>query len=70
MLQVTEESQIESVEDALHRRFDAIVSPAMVHAEVEATRVALRDARIRTYVPVLIQREAAVRLRRLPRRVR
>ncbi len=69
MLQVTEESQIDSVEDALHRKFDAIVSPAKVHAEVQATRNSFRDARIRTYVPVLIQREVAVRLRRLPRSV-
>ncbi len=70
MLQITEQSQIDSVEDALHRKFDAIVSPAKVHAEVQATRATFRDARIRTYVPVLIQREAAVRLRRLPQTVR
>lgn len=66
MLQVTEESQIRSVEDALHRKFDATASPAMVHAEVVASLDVFRDARIRSFVPVLVQREAAVRLRRLP----
>jgi hypothetical protein len=69
MLQVTEESQIRSVEDALHRRFDATASPATVHAEVVATLDGFRDARIRTYIPVLVQREAAVRLRRVPQSV-
>jgi hypothetical protein len=65
VLQVTEESQIRSVEDSLLRRFDGMVPQAKVHAEVEASRALFRDARIRTYVPVLIQREAAVRLRSL-----
>lgn len=66
MLQVTEESQIRGVEDSLVRRFDGRVPHARVHAEVEATRLLFRDARIRTFVPVLVQREAAVRLLRLP----
>lgn len=69
MLQVTEESQIRSVEDALHRKFDAIASPATVHAEVVASFNTFSDARIRTFVPVLVQREAAVRLRRVPQAV-
>jgi hypothetical protein len=67
VLQVTEESQIRSIEDSLLRRFDGMVPQARVHAEVEASRAMFRDARIRTFVPVLIQREAAVRLRSLPR---
>ena len=69
MLHVTEESQIRSVEDALHRKFDAIATPATVHAEVVASLDIFRDARIRNFVPVLVQREAAVRLRRLPQGV-
>jgi hypothetical protein len=68
-MQVTEDSQIRSVEDSLLRKFDGRLSEEMVHAEVEATRAMFRDARIRTYVPVLIQREAVMRLRRLPQGV-
>jgi hypothetical protein len=45
---VTEDSQIRSVEDSLLRRFDGVVSHATVHAEVEASRERFRDARIRT----------------------
>jgi hypothetical protein len=63
VLQVTEESQMRSVEEALHRRFDATASPAKVHAEVAACLDSFRDARIRNFVPVLVQREAAGRLR-------
>jgi hypothetical protein len=68
-MQVTEDSQIQSVEESLIRRFDGRVAEARVHAEVQATRELFREARIRTYVPVLVQREAAVRLRRLPQLV-
>ena len=70
MLEVTEESQIRSIEASLLRRYDGEVPKATIHAEVEASRAHFRDARIRTYVPVLIQREAAGRLRRRPQTVR
>jgi hypothetical protein len=70
LLEVTEDSQVRSIEDSLLRRFDGVVPQATVHAEVEASRAHFRDARIRTYVPVLIQREAAGRLRRRPQTMR
>jgi hypothetical protein len=66
VLERTEESQIRSVEDALVRRFDGRVPAATVHAEVKASRELFDDARIRSFVPVLIQREAAMRLRKFP----
>jgi hypothetical protein len=39
----------------------------MVSAEVDAAVAELSDARVRTFVPVLVQRRAAYRLRQLER---
>lgn len=63
MLERNEESQIRSVEDSLLRRFEGRVPRTTVQSEVAATFQSFRDARIRTYVPVLVQREATNRLR-------
>ncbi len=68
VLERTEESQLRSIEDALLRRFEGRVPPATVRAEVRASKELFSDARIRNFVPVLVQREAAMRLRRLPAR--
>ena len=69
MLQVTEDSQIRSVEDALLRRFDGLIPRGDRACRGRGSRAHFRDARIRTYVPVLVQREAAGRLRKIPQTV-
>jgi hypothetical protein len=66
MIDRTEDSQLHSIEDALVRAFRGRISDATIHAELEASRAHFHDARIRTFVPVLIQRETVERLRRLP----
>jgi hypothetical protein len=66
VIERTEDSQLHSIEDALVRVFHGRVPDATIHAELEASRAHFRDARIRTFVPVLIHRETVDRLRRLP----
>ena len=66
MIERTEDSQLHSIEDALVRAFHGRIADATIHAELEVSRAHFRDARIRTFVPVLIQRETIDRLRRLP----
>jgi hypothetical protein len=66
MIATTEDSQLRSIEDSLQHRFEGRLPATQVHREVEASRQQFQDARIRTYVPVLVQREALMRLRRLP----
>jgi hypothetical protein len=69
MIAVTEESQLSSVEATLLRVYDGRLPKERIRAEFEASRARFRDARIRTFVPVLVQREAVERLRRLPQAV-
>jgi hypothetical protein len=64
MLERNEDAQISSVGEALVLRFDGQLSRETVLTEVASTRELFSNARIRTYVPVLIQREAFDSLRR------
>jgi hypothetical protein len=57
-----EDRQLENVEELLARRFGDRVPHEMVHAEVQSLYAGFRKARIRTYVPVLVQRQAALNL--------
>ena len=65
MLQHTEESQIEAVEHALVDTYGNRVEPPRIHAELMNALEQFSDARIRTYVPLLVQHDAAVRIRRI-----
>jgi hypothetical protein len=65
MLQHTEESQIEAVEHALVDTFGGRVEPPRIHAEMMSALERFSDARIRTYVPLLVQHDVAVRIREL-----
>jgi hypothetical protein len=65
MLQHTEESQIEAVEDHLVDIFGGRVEQPRIHAELVSSLERFSDARIRTYVPLLVQHDVAVRIRRL-----
>jgi hypothetical protein len=69
VITVTEESQLSSIEATLLRTYGERLPPDRIRSEFEASRARFRDARIRTFVPVLVQREAVERLRRLPQAV-
>ena len=57
--------QIAIIELALVEKYDGRVTPGAIHREVIDVATAMDGARIRAYVPVLIQREADDRVRRL-----
>jgi predicted RecB family endonuclease len=61
----TEDSQMRSVTEALVRRFGARLTDARVDEEVDACRQQFLSARIRTFVPLLVERDAVERLRKL-----
>jgi hypothetical protein len=64
MAEVVEETaQIHSVEEALARQFEGTVDRSVVQREVRRSMSAFADARVRTFVPVLVQRLAAQALR-------
>jgi hypothetical protein len=65
MLQHTEASQIEAVEHALVDTFGGRVEPPRIHAEMVSALERFSDARIRTYVPLLVQHDVRVRIRQL-----
>ena len=61
---VTDEAaQLTSIEDALARQFDGRVDRDRIRQEVRRGVEHFKDAKVRTFVPVLIQREAAQSLR-------
>jgi hypothetical protein len=60
-----EHVQLSHVRADLRREFAAL-PPAVVDAQVSAAEQALTGARIRSFVPVLVQRGARERLRHLP----
>jgi hypothetical protein len=61
----TEDSQLRSVRNALVRRFGPRLTDARVDDEVNACRRQFQAARIRTFVPLLVEREAVERLRKI-----
>ena len=63
-LVIDEGAQLRSVEEALIRRFEGQVSPDVICAEVARMRERFKSARVRTFVPVLIQNAVRDQLRR------
>jgi hypothetical protein len=61
----TEDYQVTLIERALIEKYAGRVSTAAIHDEVTSVALGLQGARIRTYVPVLIKREAEDRVRPL-----
>jgi hypothetical protein len=61
----TEDYQVTLIERALIAKYAGRVSTAAIHDEVTSVAMELQGARIRTYVPVLIKREAEDRVRPL-----
>jgi hypothetical protein len=64
-LESTEDYQVTLIERALIEKYAGRVSTAAIHDEVTSVALGLQGARIRTYVPVLIKREAEDRVRPL-----
>jgi len=60
---VDEDAQIHSVEEALARKFEGRVDRSTIQREVRRSMASFGDARVRTFVPVLVQRLAADALR-------
>lgn len=63
----TEVDQIGLIERSLIEKYDGQVETTVIHDSVTVVASALQDARIRTYVPVLIRRAAEDRVRQLAR---
>lgn len=66
-LATNEADQLRLIEKSLFEKYDGRVATTAIHESVEGVASGLRDARIRTYVPVLVRREADERLRHLAR---
>jgi hypothetical protein len=63
-IELDEQAQIRSVEMTMLQRFAGRVPEDVVHAEVElAASMLYGDARIRTFLPVLVERRVKDRLR-------
>jgi hypothetical protein len=58
-----ETAQLRAVEQALARKFFGRVEDERIHREVEIGMIEFREARIRTYIPVLLQKRVTDRLR-------
>ncbi|HEX3705797.1 MAG TPA: hypothetical protein VHV76_04125 [Mycobacteriales bacterium] len=67
MIERTEESQVRIAQQALLRAFGGRLPAVRIAEEVEAARAQFKDAKIRTFVPVLIERSAKQRLLTLAR---
>jgi hypothetical protein len=65
---VDESGRIRAVEQVLIRRFGQQLPVQVIQAEVDQARQELDQARIRAYVPVLVQRRANEALNRHLRR--
>lgn len=61
---VDESTQLRAVEQTLLRAFGDRVAPERIHDEVARGMATYQAARIRTYIPVLLQRRVADHLRR------
>ena len=58
-----ESAQLVAVEQALTRKFGGRIDDRRIHREVEVGMQEFRDAPIRTYIPVLLQKRVTDRLR-------
>lgn len=64
MAQITDEgSQLAQVERALVSKYGDRVPPEQISADVQAGLAEFADARIRTFLPVLLQKRLTDRLR-------
>jgi hypothetical protein len=61
----TAEDQINLVARTLIEKYDGLVPTSAIHDAIAGVAVRLRDARIQTYVPVLLKREVEDLVRRL-----
>lgn len=64
-LATSEADQITRIEQSLMDKYDGRVEATAISDSVSVVATSLRDARIRTYVPVLIRRGAEDRVRQL-----
>lgn len=62
-----EQDQIGLIVRSLTEKYDGKVPTVAIHDSVNAVAASLQDARIRSYAPVLIRREAEDRVRQLVR---
>lgn len=65
LLLSTAHDQLSLIERALVEKYDGRVSTSTIHDEVTGIAAGLRDARIQTYVPLLVKRQAEDRVRQL-----
>lgn len=63
----SEADQISLIETSLREKYDGQVETTVISDSVSLVATSLQDARIRTYVPVLIRRAAEDRVRQLVR---
>ncbi len=61
----SEADQIHLIETSLIEKYDGQVSTTFIAESVSVVASTMQDARIRTYVPVLIRRAAEDRVRQL-----
>ena len=66
LFEVDEADQLRSVEEQLIRRFEAKLPPQRVSAEIRRVLSSYGEARIRTFVPVLVQHDVIDALRHSP----
>ncbi|WP_329384214.1 hypothetical protein OG625_22865 [Streptomyces sp. NBC_01351] len=60
-----ESAALREAEQRLHRRFDATTGPDAVESAVAEARARFDGSKIRTFVPILVERRAADTLKRL-----
>lgn len=65
MTATQEADRLDLVETLLVRRFGDRLPVETIRAEVRSGMTRYRDARVRTFIPVLLQREVTDRLRSL-----
>ncbi len=63
-VKIDEAAQMRSVEQALLRKFEGRLDRETICAEVRRRKASFADARIRSFVPVLVQRAVTDALRR------
>lgn len=66
-LATSEADQIHLIQTSLMEKYEGRVETAAIAESVSLVASTLQDARIRTYVPVLIRRSAEDRVRQLVR---
>lgn len=64
-LATSEADQITMIEESLREKYRGQVDTEVISHSVSVVALSLQDARIRTYVPVLIRRAAEDRVRQL-----